>query len=69
MSKAQTASDDCRTMIDDCVTREERLSDWQRGFVDSLSRQLDDGKTLTTKQLETLVDVWESVTSTGHMRR
>ena len=30
------------TLLDDCEKREERLNDWERGFVDSLRRQIEE---------------------------
>ena len=52
-------------MIDDCEKREERLNDWQRGFIDSIAKQMRDGRTLTKKQIETLDSIWERATARG----
>ena len=52
-------------LIEDCEAREERLSDWDRQFIDSISRQLADGRSLSTKQSECLDDVWERATAKG----
>jgi len=52
-------------MVEDCEHREERLTDWQRGFIDSIAKQLRDGRTLTKKQAETLDDIWERATARG----
>jgi len=49
-------------MIADCEARESKLSDWERGFIDSISEQLARGKSLTDKQDEILTKVWERVT-------
>lgn len=38
-----TWADEYLTMLDDCEKREERLTDWERGFVDSLRRQIEQG--------------------------
>lgn len=53
------------TLLDDCIKREERLTDWERGFVDSLSKQIADGRRPSAKQVETLDSVWERVTARG----
>lgn len=53
------------TMVDDCEKREERLSDWERGFIDSIGRQLAEGRSLSTKQAERLDDIWERATARG----
>lgn len=53
------------TLIEDCEKREERLDDWSRGFVDSLRRQIEDGRRPTPKQVEKLDEVWERATKRG----
>lgn len=53
------------TLLDDCEKRESRLNDWERGFVDSLRRQIEAGKRPTPKQIEALDDVWERATKRG----
>lgn len=52
-------------MIEDCEHRSERLSDWESGFIDSISKQLEKGKTLTAKQYSKLEAIWERVTAKG----
>lgn len=52
-------------MVEDCEHREERLTDWQRGFIDSIAKQLRDGRSLTTKQAEALDDIWSKATEQG----
>lgn len=49
-------------MVADCEARESKLNDWERQFVDSVGRQLREGKTLTPKQAERLEEVWDRVT-------
>jgi hypothetical protein len=39
-----TWADEYITLIEDCEKREERLSDWERGFIDSLRRQIEAGR-------------------------
>lgn len=53
------------TLIDDCEAREERLTDWERGFLDDVKMQLAEGRALTLKQSEKLDEVWERVTAKG----
>jgi hypothetical protein len=57
--------DEYTTMIDDCEKRESQLTDWERGFIDSLRDWLGRGKPLTPKQTEALERVWERVTASG----
>ena len=52
-------------MLEDCEKRSDKLSDWECGFVDSLQRQIADGRRLSGKQVETLDNIWESATARG----
>jgi len=58
-------SDDHDQLLADCEAREARLTDWERGFIDSLQRQRAEGRSLTAKQSETLDTIWERVTARG----
>jgi len=49
-------------MVEDCENRESKLSDWERGFVDSLRSQLEKDRKLTEKQEITLDAIWDRVT-------
>lgn len=53
------------TMIDDCEARESRCTDWERGFLDSLRSQLENGRVPSDKQVEFLEACWERVTAKG----
>lgn len=53
------------TMIDDCEDRESRLTDWERGFLESIREQIEDGRVLTEKQSAKLDAIWERVTAQG----
>ena len=57
-----TAMNEWSTLVEDCENREQRLSDWERTFIDSVRRQLDAGRPLTAKQSDTLNDIWDKVT-------
>lgn len=60
-----TWADEYVTLLDDCEKREDRLSDWERGFVDSLRRQIEQGRRPSPKQIDTLDSLWERVTKRG----
>jgi ferritin-like metal-binding protein YciE len=60
-----TWDDEYLTLLDDCEQREDRLTDWQRGFVDSLRRQIEAGRRPTQKQIDALDEVWERATARG----
>lgn len=57
-------TDEQRQMISDCEERESRLTDWQRGFIDSIS-QLPDEWELSEKQEAALERVWNNATRKG----
>lgn len=52
-------------LLDDCERRESRLTDWERGFVDSLRSQIERDRRPSAKQIETLDSIWERVTARG----
>lgn len=58
-------ADEYFTMLDDCEERESRLTDWERGFVDSLRIQLEHDRRPSAKQIETLDNIWERATAHG----
>lgn len=49
-------------MLGDIEKRESRLTDWERGFVDSIAQRVGAGKGLTDKQDECLTRIYERVT-------
>lgn len=55
-------TDEYATMLEDCEKRESKLTAWEAGFVDSLSKQIADGRTPSPKQIEKLDAIWERVT-------
>jgi hypothetical protein len=40
-------------------TRDSKFTEWERDFIASLARQVEQGRTLTEKQKETLERIWE----------
>ena len=60
-----TSTDEALQMISDCEARESRLTEWEASFIDSLSKQLDRGRSLTEKQDETLNRIWDKATEGG----
>lgn len=55
--------DEYAQMIEDCQKRESKLSEWEANFIDSLAKQIGDGKALTDKQMAALERTWDRVTS------
>lgn len=50
-------------MVEDCEKRESKLSEWEVNFIDSVSRILDRGCSLTPSQDDVLTRIWDRVTS------
>jgi hypothetical protein len=57
--------DEDEQLVADCEARESRLTDWQRSFIDSIRKRIDDGKGLTERQREVLNDIWDRATTKG----
>lgn len=53
---------DHHQMAQDCANREAKLSEWERGFVQSITEQLERGASLSDRQAATLDKIWERVT-------
>jgi hypothetical protein len=52
-------------LADDCEARESRLSEWERGFIDSIKARLADGKALSSNQAQKLEEIWDRATEQG----
>ena len=51
--------------VEDCEERDSKLTDWERGFLDSIRKLLESGRGLTDPQTEKLDAIWERVTSSA----
>lgn len=60
-----TWADEYMTLIEDCEHRESRLSDWDAQFLDSIKRQIEEGRHLSPKQTEKLDEIWTKCTAKG----
>lgn len=58
-------TDEYLQQIEDCVNRESRLTEWEVEFLDSLTRQLENGRRPSVKQIEVLDRIWEKATERG----
>lgn len=56
-------NDEYEQMLLDCQRRDSKLSDWERGFIESIDYAVGHGGIPTPKQCEKLDQVWERVTS------
>ncbi len=50
-------------MVDDCLARDSRLTEWEQEFIRSLHERLDEGRELTEKQAARLDVIWDRVTT------
>lgn len=53
------------TLIEDCEKRDDRLTEWETQFIDSLGRQIAAGRRPSPKQIETLERIWDKATERG----
>jgi len=51
-----------RTLINDCLNRISKLTDWESRFMANIRIRLEANKPLTEKQDELLNEIWEKVT-------
>lgn len=54
--------DDIASMIEDCMNRESKLSEWEITFIQSLDEQFTKKGSITDKQWEKLDKIWERIT-------
>lgn len=59
---AHSDRDEHIDMVEDCEKRESKLSEWEKGFIQSIGEQLRRGSSLTDRQVETLDKIWSKVT-------
>jgi len=52
-------------MLDDCESRDDNMNDWESDFCESIREQLDNGRSLSTKQVEMLEKIWDRLTERG----
>lgn len=58
-----STNDEIEQMISDIEARESKLSDWERGFVDSISSSMVRHGRITDTQDAKLTEIWDRVTS------
>jgi hypothetical protein len=54
--------EDYQNMIDDCINRSEKMTDWEVNFIDSIDHRMGKGHGITDPQAEILARIWEKVT-------
>lgn len=53
---------DIEIMIQDCIRRQSKLSEWELNFIDSISHRYDETQNLSQRQQEILNNIWEKIT-------
>lgn len=51
--------EEVQTMIDDCIKRQSKLTEWEFNFIHNIHEQ---DRPLTKKQAETLENIWDRIT-------
>lgn len=62
---AKDWTSDYAQMIEDCESRESRLTPWEVGFLDTIKNVLASGQSLSPQRAEKLEEVWDRVTAKG----
>ena len=57
-----STTEEIQQMLDDCEARESKLTEWEAGFIDSISAQFENKGSLSQKQDERLESIWNRVT-------
>ena len=57
-----TDTEEQRILINDCLKRISKLTDWESRFMANIRIRLEANKPLTEKQDELLNEIWERVT-------
>ena len=57
-----STTEEIQQMLDDCESRESKLTEWEAGFIDSISDQFAKKGSLSEKQDERLESIWNRVT-------
>jgi hypothetical protein len=50
-------------MLEDCFNREDKLTDWERGYIDTTQNYMDRKGRITEPQEEILERIWNRITS------
>ena len=54
--------EDIGDMIDDCLKRNKKLSEWEQSFVGNIYKSYHEGKPLSDKQYNALNEIWDRIT-------
>jgi hypothetical protein len=64
LEKDKITYDDLSMMLEDCLKRKKKLSEWEYGFAEALHKYFKKNYLLTERQTQILCDIWEK--ATGH---
>lgn len=52
-------------LVNDCMQRQDRLSNWEQDFLQSIAEQIAKGRALSEKQVNKLNSIWDKATEGG----
>ena len=55
-------AEEIAAMVNDCIERESKLTDWENTFIASCSELIDRGWMLSEKQVDIINRIWDRVT-------
>jgi len=58
---ADSSPEALRYLVDQCLGNEERLTAWERSFIENVSDQLERNSSLTENQIEKLEEIYQKV--------
>ena len=50
-------------MVNDCLSRDSKLTEWEQDFIRSIHERIESGRELSEKQADRLDVIWERVTA------
>jgi hypothetical protein len=56
------SNEEYQQIVEDCINRESKLTDWERGFISNINDTLDADDGLSATQAEILEGIWERIT-------
>jgi hypothetical protein len=58
-----SSPNDLLDLVDDCEHREQRLTDWEREFIDTIRNRIEANRGVTPAQEDKLLEIWDRVTT------
>lgn len=55
-------NDDIITMINDCIKRHKKMTEWEQEFIETCARHVNEEEDLSLNELRILNKIWDKVT-------